>query len=341
MALGSRVMDRLAQLYEEDKSKNKYTAEATTFADFNELLRLHWSKEKKAFFDYGRHSDKVKLIRKPIKGVPDQFLVERSVVNKPRVGFVDDVFGYNSLFPLMLRLVPHESEQMGHILDKLVDPEEYHLDLRCWMALGSRVMDRLAQLYEEDKSKTSTRLKPQLLPTLMNSCVFTGAFFDYGRHSDKVKLIRKPIKGVPDQFLVERSVVNKPRVGFVDDVFGYNSLFPLMLRLVPHESEQMGHILDKLVDPELLWTNYGLRSVARSSPYYAARNTEHDPPYWRGYIWVNANYMVLSALKHYASLPGPHQDKSQSTFTALRQNLVVNMARVCFLLFVSVVCSIS
>lgn len=45
------------------------------------------------------------------------------MVNKPRLGFVEDVFGYNSLFPLMLRLIPHEAEQLGHTLDKLVDPE--------------------------------------------------------------------------------------------------------------------------------------------------------------------------------------------------------------------------
>ncbi|KAK6747508.1 hypothetical protein RB195_000608 [Necator americanus] len=210
--------------------------------------------------------------------------------------------------------------------------EEYHLDLRCWMALGSRVMDRLAHLYGDDKSKSKYTEEASALANFddlvqLHWSENKKGFFDYGLHSDKVKLVKKPVKGAPGQYVVERSVVNKPRLGFVEDVFGYNSLFPLMLRLIPHESEQLGHILDKLADPELLWTKYGLRSLSRTSPYYAARNTEHDPPYWRGYIWVNANYMVLSALKHYGSLSGSYQLKAQNIFSALKENLVSNMAK--------------
>ncbi|PIO63080.1 hypothetical protein TELCIR_15337 [Teladorsagia circumcincta] len=226
-------------------------------------------------------------------------------------------------------------------------------------------MDRLAHLFEEEKHKNkyadqasvlgdykelirlhwSDSKKTLDLVLLKLYLTFAQAFFDYGRHSDKLLLIKKPIPGSPEQYLVERSVVHEPKLGFVEDVYGYNSLFPLMLRLLPPESDALTHTLSSLVDPEvcnnvqsanvdilfslfkLMWTEYGLRSISRTSPYYDARNTEHDPPYWRGYIWININYMVLSALKYYGSLPGPSQTTAQNTFLELKRNIVTNMAK--------------
>ncbi|PIO63055.1 hypothetical protein TELCIR_15362 [Teladorsagia circumcincta] len=193
-------------------------------------------------------------------------------------------------------------------------------------------MDRLAHLFEEEKHKNKYADQASVLGDYkelirLHWSDSKKAFFDYGRHSDKLLLIRKPIPGSPEQYLVERSVVHEPKLGFVEDVYGYNSLFPLMLRLLPPESDALTHTLSSLVDPELMWTEYGLRSISRTSPYYDARNTEHDPPYWRGYIWININYMVLSALKYYGSLPGPSQTTAQNTFLELKRNIVTNMAK--------------
>ena len=65
------------------------------------------------------------------------------------------------------------------------------------------------------------------------------------------------------------------------------SLFPLIIKIVDPDSDQLGHILDFIRDENKLWTNFGLRSLSKSDSAYDVRNTEHDPPYWRGQIWVS------------------------------------------------------
>lgn len=39
----------------------------------------------------------------------------------------------------------------------------------------------------------------------------------------------------------------------------YVALFPLMLRLLPPDSPELGQQLVQLTDPDLLWTPFGLR----------------------------------------------------------------------------------
>jgi mannosyl-oligosaccharide glucosidase len=41
--------------------------------------------------------------------------------------------------------------------------------------------------------------------------------------------------------------------------FGYVSLFPLLMRLLPADSTQLGATLEHLTNSDLLWTEYGLR----------------------------------------------------------------------------------
>jgi len=93
------------------------------------------------------------------------------------------------------------------------------------------------------------------------------------------------------------SLEHIPRVGYV-------SLFPFLLQLLdPLESpQQLEHVLDMLESPDLLWSEHGLRSLARTDKFYRKMNAPGDEPYWRGPIWVNVNYLALSALHHYKAL---------------------------------------
>jgi mannosyl-oligosaccharide glucosidase len=59
-----------------------------------------------------------------------------------------------------------------------------------------------------------------------------------------------------------------------------------------------------------------------SPPPACRRNTEQDPPYWRGQIWVNINYLALRALHHYSQAPGPHAGAAAEAYSALRGGLV-------------------
>ncbi len=109
-------------------------------------------------------------------------------------------------------------------------------------------------------------------------------YADYGFHSDRVKLVRekpKDVKQNPNSMPFVRETITPPKNQYVSSV-GYVSLFPLILELLDADSPKLEATLDQIKDPKHLWTNFGLRSLSRSSPIYDQKNTEHDPPYWRG-----------------------------------------------------------
>ena len=208
------------------------------------------------------------------------------------------------------------------------DNSELHIDLRCWLAIGANIMKFLHISHRQtndipydpinDKSHYYAGIYEKL--TDMNDIVNSHwsydekMFADFGYHSTDVELFKfetydKNTRRMETKW--KRKVKSKPEHQLVTDSYGYVSLFPFFLDIMnPYRDEFMETLL-KLKDPKAgLWTKFGIRSLSNKSPYYEKRNTEHDPGYWRGKIWININYMVIKALKNY-STHGPETTRSE------------------------------
>ncbi|AOA61544.1 Processing alpha glucosidase I [Komagataella phaffii CBS 7435] len=112
-----------------------------------------------------------------------------------------------------------------------------------------------------------------------------------------------------------------------NDVFechkGYVTLLPFALKLIPEDSERLIHVLQDLRDPDICWSQFGIRSLSKSHPLFHS-----GEDYWRGNIWLNINYLILDALKHYAESSGALPDVKEMAkpiYKELREILVTNV----------------
>lgn len=69
------------------------------------------------------------------------------------------------------------------------------------------------------------------------------------------------------QTVMVRDTLEPPTRQYVP-AFGYVSLFPLLMMLLPPESNELGQQLQLMRQEPLLWTPYGLRSLATTSSIY-------------------------------------------------------------------------
>lgn len=215
--------------------------------------------------------------------------------------------------------------------------DERHLDLRCWIALAAGVMADLAKILDRTADKyeeTHQYLTDSDLLDKLHLSATTQTYADYGLHTDGV-ILKKPVtnptssKHQQQQQNVDMiRFVNKPPVyRLVDTSFGYVNLFPFLMQYLSPQSPVLLKTLSNIRDTEVLWTPFGIRSLSKKSPYYMKRNTEHDPPYWRGQIWININYLTLKSLHHYKNLPGPYSSQAKQIYTELRDNVVNNIIK--------------
>ncbi|CAK9144298.1 unnamed protein product [Ilex paraguariensis] len=212
--------------------------------------------------------------------------------------------------------------------------EERHIDLRCWMLLAADCMHSISELLENGRelgreySLTAKLLSDFELLNQMHFDNVYGAYFDFGNHTEKVRLSWQAVQtggNYPSRELV-REALEDPVLRLVPHI-GYVSLFPFMGRVIPPDSWILEKQLELIANRSLLWTDFGLRSLAKTSSLYMKRNTEHDPPYWRGPIWMNMNYLILSSLHHYSKEDGPYRERAEAIYNDLRSNLIRNVVR--------------
>lgn len=102
---------------------------------------------------------------------------------------------------------------------------------------------------------------------------------------------------------------------------GYVTILPFALKLVDASDERRVLLfLKQLRDPDMLWSDYGIRSLSKSDEFFAK-----DENYWRGPVWVNMNYLVLTALQHYAtsrSASSAVRSEAAAAYGQLRENVV-------------------
>nr|CAD7573367.1 unnamed protein product [Timema californicum] len=213
--------------------------------------------------------------------------------------------------------------------------DERHVDLRCWIAMAASALSEIAQLLNRNGNRynnTFLYLSDNDFLDTLHWSPKSESYSDFGLHTDGVVLKRPPVPKThshhpqhkPEMI---RVVTKAPELKFVDTTFGYVSLFPFLLQLLNPYSPKLGKILKDLQRPEFLWTEYGLRSLGKSSPLYMKRNTEHDPPYWRGPIWINMNYMAVRALDFYSHQDGPYRAEAGKLYAKLRHNVITNIHR--------------
>lgn len=207
---------------------------------------------------------------------------------------------------------------------------ERHIDLRCWLALGAQVLAEMADLLGHDGERygsTYEMLSDNDLLDTLHWSESKSRYADYGLNTDSVTLVKPPSSPRSDSHSNEyiRMVLKEPEYDYIDTQFGYINLFPFLLQILDPNSRHLQKVLNDVKNPSLLWTQYGLRSLSPNSPLYMKRNTEHDPPYWRGQIWINMNYLACRALHYYSRKQGPHQKLAGDIYTRLRLNLIKNI----------------
>lgn len=178
---------------------------------------------------------------------------------------------------------------------------ELHVDLLAWMGMMTRAIKDIAHVVGSEDEQTYADIETAIVHNLddLHWSADDEAYCDVAvdEYEDSVFACYK----------------------------GYVTLLPLSLRIVPPDSKHIEPLLDLMRDPDALWSDFGLRSLAKNDPQFGTAEN-----YWRGPIWINMNYMALDALRYYGQHPDARpevREKAAAVYKELRTNIVDNVYR--------------
>lgn len=183
-----------------------------------------------------------------------------------------------------------------------IDIAELNVDLLCWVGVMTRSMKKIAEIL-------GLQADVEAYTTIEN---------------DIVESIDKMHWSEEDHAYCDVTVDDGDEKMFAC-YKGYISLFPFLTKFIPAgQVDRLGYIVDLLADPGELASNFGIRSLSKSSEFY--RTGEN---YWRSPIWININYLVLESLTDYHARveDAELKRKMEDVYAKLRKQLIGNVRR--------------
>ncbi|KAA1099946.1 Processing alpha glucosidase I [Puccinia graminis f. sp. tritici] len=175
---------------------------------------------------------------------------------------------------------------------------ELHLDLLCWVGFFTRTMKSIAEFIGENDD---------VLEYEKNYEAIVSNIDDLHWNEDKKMHCDVSVDANDESYFVCHK--------------GYISIFPFLLGLVPHDSPKLKYILEDIRDPNGIWSDFGIRSLAKSDEFFGKNEN-----YWRGPIWIPMNYMALNSLYTiYAKESGPYQTQAAELYEQLKTNVIKNV----------------
>lgn len=185
-----------------------------------------------------------------------------------------------------------------------IDIAELNVDLLCWVGVMNRSMRKIAEILHIDSDVEAYKKT----------------------ENDIIESIASMHWSEKDKTYCDVSVDEDDQKVFAC-FKGYISLFPFLTRFIPVEDvTKLGYIVDLLADPEELASDFGIRSISKSSEFY--RTGEN---YWRSPVWININYLVLESLTHYHLIIDEYsvelKERMAYLYANLRKQLINNVKR--------------